>query len=93
MAYTTTGGTATIGADYVPISGTLVFSPGVTLRTFPVEILRDVLREPDETVILALEVSSHAALGSHASAVLTIEDGTPVIYLPVVLRSEVSAQR
>jgi uncharacterized repeat protein (TIGR01451 family) len=93
VAYTITDGTATIGADYVPVSGTLVFSPGVTLRTLAVEILRDALRELDETVLLALEGPSHATLGVPATAVLTIEDGTPVIYLPVVLQSEVSAKR
>jgi hypothetical protein len=39
------GGTATAGSDYTPISGTLSFAPGETIKTFKIDILDDYVVE------------------------------------------------
>jgi beta-glucanase (GH16 family) len=47
-------GTAIPDEDYMPVSGVLVFAPGVTERTFTVPIIDDDVYEPTKTVWLAL---------------------------------------
>ncbi|HEX4608391.1 MAG TPA: Calx-beta domain-containing protein [Urbifossiella sp.] len=54
VAYWTFPGTATAGADYTPVSGTLTFAPGQTAAVFTVPIIDDTLVEGDETVQLVL---------------------------------------
>lgn len=46
--YTTEDGTAVAGDDYVGTKGTLVFQPGVTERTFSVQVIDDDVFEEDE---------------------------------------------
>jgi hypothetical protein len=66
--------------DYTAVSGTLVFTPGVSLRTFAVPILDDVVFEGDEMVLLSLSNPVSADLGT-SSAELTIVDdeSSPVV--------------
>lgn len=72
---TTSGGTATAGVDYGPVSGTLTFGPGETSKSFNITIFDDYTVEPTETVNLALsDVSSPFNLGEFATAVLRIEN-------------------
>jgi len=47
-------GTATLGADYGPISASYTLPPGVDQMTIPVNIVNDLLPEGAETVILTL---------------------------------------
>jgi uncharacterized repeat protein (TIGR01451 family) len=49
-----TPGTATAGADYDAVSGTLVFPAGETSRTIEVPVHGDVFLEPDETLFVDL---------------------------------------
>ena len=70
--YSTSDGSAG-PADYTAISGSLVFTPGVSTRTFAVAIADDNLDELDESVFLALDSASNADLGLD-SAMLTIQD-------------------
>src|SRR5262249_36856199 len=81
--YATSNGTATAGADYTAVSGTLTFGIGDTSKTFTVPIINDTLVEGNETVNLTLSSpTSGATLGGQATAVLTIQDddtsGQPV---------------
>lgn len=48
VRYTTADGTATAGADYTPVSGLLVFTPGQTTQQVSVNIVPDSLGESDE---------------------------------------------
>lgn len=78
--YTITGGTATAGADYTVVSGTLSWADGDTApKTISIPVLNDAAVEGTETVIVALSSPSVAnALGSPAVATLAIgDDETP----------------
>ena len=67
-------GAATAGADFVGASGTLVFKPDETSKSFTVTILDDSFVEGDETVSLTLRDSSGLAI---ATATLVIRDDEP----------------
>jgi len=74
--YATTDGTATAGSDYTAASGTLTFNDGETTKTFAVTTAADTTVEGDETVnlVLTAPADSTTALGTPATAVLTISD-------------------
>jgi hypothetical protein len=69
--YASADGTAAAGSDYVAVSGTLVFPPGVTSQTILVPILGDVTIEPDETLALNLGTATNVTI-ANPSAVGTI---------------------
>ncbi|HEX7149841.1 MAG TPA: Calx-beta domain-containing protein [Thermoanaerobaculia bacterium] len=52
--YATANGTAFAPLDYAPVSGTLVFTPGVTSQTITVALAGETEVEPDETFFLNL---------------------------------------
>jgi len=76
VQYSTSPGTASPSADYVPVVGTLAFAAGVTSQTFSVPIINDAIDEPDETLTLTLSNPGSATLGL-SSATLTINDDDP----------------
>ncbi|RYX83021.1 matrixin family metalloprotease [bacterium] len=74
---TTTTGTATAGADYTAVTGTLSWANGdSTVKTFTVPILDDTIRENNETVGLRLYdlVGTGTIAPTRQTAVLTIVD-------------------
>ncbi len=88
VAYTVSGGTATIGRDFAGIytatanqnqlSGTLTFGPGVTSQTFQIRAVDDNVVEGDETINVALSnVLGGGALGTITGAVVTLTDSEP----------------
>jgi len=77
VSYTTQDGTATAGSDYTATSGTLVFAPGETSKSFPVAVTDDTLDEGDETVVLHLSSPHNSTLGALAAASLTLVDNDP----------------
>ena len=70
-------------ADYRPVTGTLVFGPGQTSKTFSVPLCGDSVVEGDETVDLTLEVVSGPAIigpsGNTATLTITENDLAGVI--------------
>jgi hypothetical protein len=72
--FAATGGSATAGADFTAVSGTLTFTPGVMSRTFTVPIANDASAEGSETVNLTLTPGAGTALGVPGAATLTITD-------------------
>jgi hypothetical protein len=79
------GDTATPGEDYTPISGTLVFTPGITLHTLGLTIKEDDDGGGEETISVHLENVQHATIGANNPAIVTITDLYEV-YLPLVVR-------
>ena len=83
---TIAGGSATAGVDYTPVTGTLVFAPGETSKTFTIDILDDYIVEgadldgdpftpPAETINLALSnPSSPYILGLITRATVIVFD-------------------
>jgi hypothetical protein len=66
--------TASAGSDFIAVSDTLAFTPGITLTTFTVPILGDGILEPGETVSLALSQPKNALFGATLESALTILD-------------------
>jgi hypothetical protein len=73
-----TGGTATSGSDYQLTPATLSWADGQGgTRTFTVTITNDTAVEGNETIVLGLSTASGAALGTPATATVTVADDDP----------------
>jgi len=76
-AATVAGGTATAGVDFQLAAGTVLFAPGTLDQTFVVDVVGDLIDEPDETVRVDLSSPLGAVLGD-AQATGTIVDDDPM---------------
>jgi hypothetical protein len=74
VAFSTADGTATAGTDYVAVSGTLAFAPGVTSRTIEVPLKPDASVESGETFAVTLSGVTGATAGDPLTATVTIAD-------------------
>ena len=68
------GGTATNGVDYLRLSGSAVIPANATSVDLSLVPLRDLLNDPDETVVLTLSTDLGYTLGAPSSAMVTIAD-------------------
>ena len=89
VRYNSVDGTATAGADYVAVAGTLTFAPGITTQAVYVDILGDTTDEPDETLRLVLSNASGARIAT-LSALGTIVDDDPAALTPGLSVSDAS---
>jgi subtilisin-like proprotein convertase family protein len=86
----TSGGTATSGTDYAPVSATLTWAPGdPATKNVTVATTQDTADEPDETVGVALSAATGGfgtVVVDRAAATGTIldDDQPPTVALPVV---------
>jgi Tol biopolymer transport system component len=76
--YATLNSTATDVGDYTPNFGTLIFAAGETSKTFTVSVINDANIEADEKLTVTLSKGVNTAIGSPASASLTITDNDSV---------------
>ena len=67
---------ATSGVDYVPVSGTLTFAPGITDQQFAVPIIGDTIDEPDEQFLITLfnAVNAGVSVGSNQPRITIVDD-------------------
>lgn len=74
--YVTANGSASSGADYSTVSGTLIYAPGQTSKTVNVPIIDDTLIEGDETVFLNLSnpLGANIATGGASTSATIIDD-------------------
>ncbi len=72
--YATAPGSATIGRDYQPTSGTLTFAPDVLQQSFAISTQDDAKYEGNETVLLLLDNPDGAELGVVNLGRLNIQD-------------------
>ena len=93
VSYASSDGSATAGADYQAVSGTLNWADGdASDKTFAVSITDDADVEGDETVNLALSnATGGASLGTPISATLSITDNDSAVNPPVVNPPPVSS--
>ncbi|WP_183967040.1 Calx-beta domain-containing protein, partial [Quisquiliibacterium transsilvanicum] len=77
----TTGGTATAGVDYVPVSTTVTFAAGQAIAFVSVSVNGDAAVEADETVVLTI---AGAQLAGTVTATGTIinDDSAPPVLVP-----------
>ena len=75
------GGTATNGADYSSIGGSITFPAFVSVVTLDINPLQDYLTEGSETVILSLTANSNYVVGVPSTGVVTISDNDPCVML------------
>lgn len=80
VQFATADGTATAGSDYLPVSGTLTFPPGIVARTVAVPVQGDVLDEDDETFTVNLSNPTGAAIAD-GQGVGTLADNDPLPFL------------
>jgi Calx-beta domain len=79
--------TAIAESDYRPVSGTLIFAPGESVKTVTVDIINDSLREADESFNLILSNASSGSIADgYASAFIMPSD------LPAVARPQVAVR-
>lgn len=78
VGVTLVGDTAALGADVLPPAGTLVFAPGETIETVPLDLIDDPLVEATESARLTLA----GAGGAAGSARIEILDDDGVRVLP-----------
>ncbi|MBI4663139.1 MAG: hypothetical protein HY735_30395 [Verrucomicrobia bacterium] len=80
VAFATTNGTAAAYSDYTPNSGLLIFDPGVTNQPVAVEVLGDLMSEPDEDFFVDLISPMNARLGkSQGRGTIRDDDDLPEI--------------
>jgi hypothetical protein len=75
--YATADGTAKAGQDYTAISGTLSFAAGERVKLLSIPMLKDGLKETEETFQVNLSNAVGNALGAQKSVRVTIRDNDP----------------
>jgi hypothetical protein len=96
--FATADGTAVAPGDYQPVSGTVVFSPGETLKNVAVIINSDTLGEANETFLVNLSnpIDATIADGQGVATILN-DDPTPALLdrsvTPVVTEGSVATLR
>jgi hypothetical protein len=89
--YISLDGSAIGWQDYVPITGTLTFTPQVLEQTISISILNDGLDEIDETFMIMLSNPQFAELGEISYTTITIIDDDPLdiyfVSLPLLHKS------
>ncbi|MEW8505141.1 MAG: Calx-beta domain-containing protein [Candidatus Thiodiazotropha sp.] len=82
--YETLDGSAEKDEDYRQTSGTLKFSPGVTRRTIPIDILDDGLYEEESSFTLRLsDASGNAIITTPAAAIIRITDNDALPFVSI----------
>ncbi|HET9215853.1 MAG TPA: Calx-beta domain-containing protein, partial [Terriglobia bacterium] len=75
--WTTVGGTATAGVDFVTSSGTVTFAPGSTTASILIPILGDGLFEPNEAFTVLLSNPVGLIMGQDTGIVTINDDDAP----------------
>lgn len=90
---TSTAGTATAGADFTAVNGTLTFAPGETSKTVTVPVLTDLFDEPTETVFMNLGGNSANSnlLDAQGQGNIVDNDPTPTLSIADVTIAEGNA--
>ena len=78
VRYELAEGSATAGADYVDAAGTLALPPGVLSRPLAVEVLADLVDEPDETFLVNLSLPENATLADGQGLGTILDDDASV---------------
>ena len=82
----TVGGTATAGADYTALAGTVVIPAGQLTVDVPLDVLDDPTVEAVETVVVTITASADYTVPAPGAATLTItsDDALPAVAVAVI---------
>jgi uncharacterized repeat protein (TIGR03803 family) len=90
FSYKVSGGTATSGADYTPVNGTLTITPGQTCITIQVPVADDNIKESTEDIVFNIFNVANANLNDAYGAVNIVDnDNNPPPSAPVVSINDV----
>jgi subtilase family serine protease/subtilisin family serine protease len=86
-------GTATSGADYAALSGSVTIPDGAAAATILIDVADDILYEPSETVVVSLAANAAYLVGSPATATVSItsNDLPPDLTLPAIVAPATAA--
>ena len=84
VAYASVDETAVAGADYRAAVGTLQFAPGETVQAVQVDIVDDIVAEPDEFFRLQLGATSGATLGDAVGGGTIGRNDTALVSRPMI---------
>jgi Calx-beta domain len=79
VSYASGGGTATAGADYAPVAGTLTFSPGSVFEPIAIVIVDDAIDEVSETFEVTLSAPQNATIGDGTGEGRIDDDDGPTV--------------
>ncbi len=80
VSFSTADGTAVVGTDYQPVSGSVTFAPGQTTKTVSVPVTGDVTTEPNETFVVNLNNPINASISdAQGLGTITNDDANPSI--------------
>ncbi|SHO67271.1 chitinase [Pseudoxanthobacter soli DSM 19599] len=88
--YSTADGTATAGADYEAVSGTLTFAPGQTMAEIHVPLIGDRIVEGNETFSLTLSTPNGATVANGVATGTIVDDDTVAPVLPTLSVADAS---
>jgi hypothetical protein len=74
VTYTTVAVTATSGADFTPVTGTLTIPAGATSTTVTVPVKEDTTPERDETLRLTVTELANAVAGDTSATAIILDD-------------------
>ncbi len=77
VQYSTLSGTATAHSDFTPVTGTLTFESGETVKTISVPIIDDSQVEFDESFNVILTTPTGATLGLNSAFVTIVDNDIP----------------
>jgi hypothetical protein len=81
-------GEATEVADFKPTTGTLVFQPGETTKTFDVDIMGDTMDEPGADETFEIDLTSTTSDESDAMISIKDDDATPTFTVAPIAMDE-----
>lgn len=77
--YATRDGTAKAGEDYTPVSGSLIFPPGMRARTVAVPILPDTIAEENESFTVVLSSAINITIRKPVGTCTITDDDRSVV--------------
>jgi hypothetical protein len=83
--YATQDGTAVTGLDYVALAGSVYFEPGELKKTVKVAIVKDLIREEDETFDLVVTDAMGAGVLRGTGTATIVDDEVFTIALPATV--------
>src|SRR5262249_25465205 len=77
--YATVDGTAKAGMDYLAVTGTLTFNPGVVTQSITVNVVGNTIPEPDKAFFVTLSGATNATIAVAQATGTILNDDVGVV--------------